>query len=191
MTASLQYQKTFRKVETTHATYFCRHKRAGILKPVIWTKNFEQQIYQFDSEYMNALGSRWSPSCNESRSEGQVERRTDTVENQRNIFAVIASDDRMKRIVFYGRSHRCLAAGYTENSWKTRWTRFARTSRPAVGRSRGGRWWRRLFNPSGYSREPKLNNREVIWPSWIVWRDKVQLIPGNCREHEPSVAISS
>lgn len=39
---------------------------------------------------------------------------------------------------------------------------------------------------SCYSRKQKLNNREVIWPNWIVWRDKVQLIPGNCHEHEAS-----
>lgn len=36
------------------------------------------------------------------------------------------------------------------------------------------RWWR--LSPLA-AIHAKLNNREVIWPNWIVWRDKVQLIP--------------
>lgn len=94
------------------------------------------------------------------------------MENQRNIFTVIAREgEKEKAEMFYGSGLRGKIK--EKRGMNARWRlSFSKSSLS--------------LSLSCYSRKQKLNNREVIWPNWIVWRDKVQLIPGNCHEHEAS-----
>lgn len=96
------------------------------------------------------------------------------MENQRNIFTVIAREgEKEKAEMFYGSG---LRGKIKEKRGMNARCRLS-FSKSSLSLS---------LSLSCYSRKQKLNNREVIWPNWIVWRDKVQLIPGNCHEHEAS-----